>query len=215
MKLKLKLLLLIVGVSILNSAQSQEVRAELFFGNKNPALEVFFIEPFKKKSAFLFISRNNFSIPDYKTDSNSRTQFMTLNVVSYQFRNTGLSIAVEGRGESENSFEGRVGFQFLKANEKHLIYSLLTTKFGSKADARWLTIGQFTPEIKNSLKFFSRAEWTTAFFYSGDHHYSQGVLKIGLEYKSWQFGPGAEWVWKEKDFINEESNYGVFLTKKF
>jgi hypothetical protein len=195
----------------LNAIAQNEVRAELFLGNKSPALDVFFIKPFSQHSAFTFLSRSKIALPDYKSGND---EFISTNIVSYEIEHTGFGIAAAAKKAKDESLNGRAGFQYLKNTEKLLFYSILSTKLADSADARLLSIFQFVPELTNIIKLFTRAEWETSINYNGGHNFTQSIIRIGLEANNWQFGLGSELFWRQKAFDFEEGNYGVFITKK-
>lgn len=197
------------------SVQAQEVRTELFVGNEAPVLDVFWIKPFHKDSPFMFLSRNKLSVEKYEFDTQGKDQFSSLNVLGYQFKKTGLGVVIAATATSNSPTQFRTGLQFMKAKPTFTIYSILSTKLGKDGDARWLTIGQYTPEINKKWRYFFRGEWVTSIVYQDTHRFSQGVLRLGFEYTSFQFGLGSEWLFLGQNFDLQSENYGIFLTKKF
>lgn len=192
---------------------AQEIRVEGFVGNESPSIDVFWVEPFVKGSQFLFLSRNTYTITDY---DNERGNFSTLNIAAYQIKKTGFGIALAVTATSNAPFQTRSGIQFLKVKpKKWLVYSILSSKIGSDADARWLNIAQWTPALTEKLDLFMRAEWVTSIGFRDTHRFSASIVRLGFQIKQWQFGPGADFLWTGSEFNNQSANYGVFITHLF
>lgn len=203
-------LIFFVSINFLNA---QEIRVETFFGTEAPVLDVFWLKPVAQKSQFLFLSRNKFSIPEYKEGTD---QFSTLNILAYQIKKSGFGVALAVTSRTNSSFQARSGIQFLKVKPKQwLLYSIVSSKLGKQADARWLTIFQFTPEINENWKLFTRVEWVSSIGFNDAHRFSSGIVRAGFQKGEWQFGLGTDLLWLGKDFKSTDNNYGVFLTHLF
>lgn len=205
------MILLLCASPMLVKAQN-EVRAEMFFGNQSPVLDVFFIKPFTTNAAFTFLSRSKIALPEYKTGND---EFASTNIIGFEIKKTGLGIALAAKKAKEESLNARAGIQYLKNSEKLLFYNILSTQWADSADVRLLSIIQFIPELSEKWKLLLRAEWESSLLYEGGHNFSQNILRVGLECNNWQFGLGSEWLWRKKEFAVEEKNYGLFLTRKF
>lgn len=192
---------------------SQEIRPEGFIGNQNPGIDVFWVSPFGTSSQFLFISRNTFSAPGYESEIGD---FNTLNITAYQIRKTGIGVALATTATSSAALQARGGLQWLKMKPKQwLLYTILSSKLGTAPDVRWLTIAQISPHINEKLDGFTRFEWVTSVGFADTHRFSASLVRIGLQVKNWQFGPGANFLWTGRDFARQSANYGVFLTHVF
>jgi hypothetical protein len=209
--MKKTFLLLFLGVSEFLIAQN--IRVEAFFGTEAPVLDVFWLKPAVQNSPFLFLSRNQFSIPEYASGTD---QFSTLNILAYQFKDSGLGIAIAATARTNVAFQARSGIQFLKVKpNRWFLYSIISSKLGKAADARWLTIFQYTPKLADRWQLFTRAEWVTSIGFSDTHQFSSSMLRLGLQTGKWQFGMGSTVLWLGKHFKSTNSNLGVFLTHLF
>lgn len=203
--------LLFLGVSELLIAQG--IRVETFIGTEAPILDAFWLKPVAQHSSFLFLSRNKFSIPEYASGTD---QFSTLNILAYQFKKTGFGIAIAATARTNSPFQARAGIQFLKVQpKKWLLYTIISSKLGNEADARWLTIFQYTPSININWQLFTRAEWVTAIGFSDTHRFSNAIIRLGLKRNHWQFGIGSEVLWLEKKFQTTHPNVGFFVAHVF
>lgn len=212
MKKYLTLLLLITFATV--SAQAQEIRTELFMGTEEPALDIFWIEPFGKGSPFVFLSRNTIRVDGY--ESESPAQFSTLEVAAYQIKKSGFGLALAATGSTASPLQGRAGVQFMKAKPgTWVLYSIASTKLGSESDFRYLAIFQYKPSITENTKAFFRGEWVSSFGYEDSHRFSANLLRVGVAWKEWQFGAGSEILWLGKSFHTQKRNFGLFFTRLF
>ena len=192
---------------------AQKIRVEGFVGNTSSVVDVFWLKPFVKESPFLYLSRNTYRIPNLDS---AQGNFSTLHIGAYQFGKTGLGLALAATATTNSAMQARAGIQFLKAKpQKWLFYTIFSTKLGSDSDARWLAIGQITPRLRKNLDAFVRGEWITSIGFGDSHRFSANILRVGLQWKQWQFGPGTDLIWTGSRFEQQSSNYGFFLTHLF
>ncbi|MCI0921928.1 hypothetical protein [Sphingobacterium rhinopitheci] len=93
------------------------------------------------------------------------------------------------------------------------IFFLLNPKveFTKNYDSELVTVLEYTPKINKSLNLYSRIQTLYSFVpNSGDHNRSYVILRAGINYKEFTFGPGAhlDWYGPEKLFKN---NVGIFV----
>ncbi|PQJ78991.1 hypothetical protein [Polaribacter porphyrae] len=209
----LKSLFFLLIICCSKPLHAQNIRVETFIGTEAPVLDVFWLKRVAKNSQFLFLSRNTYSIPEYKEGTD---QFSTLNILAYQIKKTGFGFAVAATARTNSSFQARSGIQFLKVKPNEwLLYTIISSKLGEQADVRWLTIFQFTPKINENWQLFTRAEWVSSVGFTDAHRFSSGMVRIGLQRSKWQFGLGSDFLWLGKDFKGTDTNYGIFLTHLF
>ena len=141
---------------------AQSIRLESFIGTESPGIDVFWVKTFQEGSSFIYLSRNSLRLTNYESEQG---RFSSLNVVSYQIKQSGFGLALAASASSNSAFQGRGGIQFLKAKpDTYSLYSILSLKLGSDPDARWLVIAQASPKLTETLDLFFRVEWV---FFSG------------------------------------------------
>lgn len=213
MKNKILLFCMLSYLSLIGRINAQGVRVETFLGSEAPVLDVFWISPFKENSSLLFLNRNKFLLPMYKTGSES---YSILNILSYNVKKTGIGPALAATSASNSQFQFRSGLQFLKISPSNwLLYSIISTKLGNHSDARWLFIGQFTPKFSKKISMLNRLEWVSSIGYSDGHRFSQLDYRIGIQFNKWEMGPALNIFWTGKNFLVNSENYGVFFAHYF
>ncbi len=186
--------------------KSQSV--ELFPGNAYFFSDIQFLKNFDSKYRFTIFSRTRAQV----TYDEDQVSFFSAAYLNYTTK-PGLGISVIGR---MNNFGSNVdgGLHFLKKNKQFTFFGILSLSLTDEGAYSWFSIIRYRPAINERWKVYTSFELFTA-FKKEDHLASIQRLRVGLDYKSYQFGLAANLAELGNDFIFTDDNYGVFLRKEF
>lgn len=191
-------------------AQSQ-VYIDVLAGHKGLTSEFFFLEPIDKEARWTVISRSEMHLPEYKTE---HPGFVNYNIFAYNFKNH-FGITAGTYATSHYPFSARLGVQYLRENEKWLIYTNLSTAVTQNPDAQMLVVLGYLPELNEKWRLVTRLESRTAISYKHGYAFSAQQLKLGAQYnEKLGFGVGLEVEQHEKN-AHRDFNIGPFLRVNF
>ena len=184
------------------TAQSFEVMP----GTEGIFIDAQYLKFFDQKNRISLFSRAR-AVAEYQEQS---TDLFTGAYLNYT-TGSGVGGTVIGRISSVSSGID-VGVHFFKANESFVIYMLPSINLGDELLYSWFSILRYTPQWKENWKLYTSLELFSAFQEIG-HISSVQRIRVGLDYKGYQFGAAANLA--QSRFSDSEWNPGIFLRKQF
>jgi hypothetical protein len=203
------LLAMLLCASVVAKAQ---VVAEVFGGHQNAAHEVWWSKPFAEQSRFSFFSYTRFRT-HYQTSA--KNEFLSYSTANYEI---GKGFGVAAGGFITNfGFSPVVAANYFFQNDTWLVNVFPSVEVKQNANAELFLFLQFRPKLTNKLRLFSQliVNFNANFQY---HNFSEENLRIGLDYKTFQFGLGSDFGQIRNTETNatlHTLNYGLFLRKEF
>lgn len=186
--------------------------AEVFVGDKGVAFELLSSNDLDTAHKWNLFTIARFETK-YKKDNPSSPDFYTINpLLTYGFtKNFGLSA---GGHYEFGKFIPQVGVNVTYFNKKGLFLNVFpTVSIEDKPNLELFGIINYSPRISDNWKIYSQII-VVSNFNTKEHNISNQLIRLGLDYKSFQFGIGGN----IKEFSSQwlySGNYGVFFRKNF
>lgn len=189
------------------SAIAQPIPVELMIGQKYGTVNLAFSRNFSQNSRLGFFHMNSIQF-DYKDKRNNGFILQDLVYVE-TFKN--LRVA-GGVVYSDGGFNTTAGLQYVYGGRK--LFFLCAPRINIESDPSYdiMTILQYTPQISDRVKLYSRLQMLNLFD-SGGNIKSYQWIRLGLEVKGVQFGLAAD-VDEYGPNPSATSNFGVFIRKE-
>ncbi|MEM9982270.1 MAG: hypothetical protein AAF734_07225 [Bacteroidota bacterium] len=211
-----RFIFLLISLVWMTQTSAQKV-GELFINNKNVAHEVWLwetFEPFSKLSFF------NYTRLRVSYQESSLNEFLSYSTLNYQL-GKGWGIATGGF-MTATGFSPVVAVSYFYENDIWSVNALPSVEFFDDTNIELFLFLQFRPKLSERFRLFSQLIMSSNFDFR-QHHFSEQNLRFGLEYRSFQFGVGAEFTQVPSDplqegfgqHLNVNRNFGVFLRKTF
>ena len=206
-------LFVFVGAGV--AAMAQNV-AEIFVNDKNVSHEIWLSGSLQDSSRVSFFNYTRFRV-DY--ESTSANEFMSYSTVNYEIMK-GLGVATGGF-ILNSGFVPVVALNYFYQNETWLINVFPSVELAENPNKEVFLFLQYRPQLNERLRLFSQLVYNTNFTFER-HNFSEQNLRLGLEYRSLQFGVGGDITQvpledPEASRVNTSwnFNFGVFLRKEF
>lgn len=186
---------------------AQPIPVELMMGNKYGTVNLAFNRNFSPTSRLGFFHMNTIQF-DYKDKNNNGFILQDLVYVE-TFKN--LMVA-GGVAYSDGGFNTTAGLQYVYSGKKLFFLCAPRINIESEPSYDIMTILQYTPQINDRLKLYTRLQMLNLFD-SGGNIKSYQWIRLGLEVKGIQFGLAAD-VDKYGPNPSATSNFGVFIRKE-
>lgn len=186
--------------------------AEVFVGHKGVAFELLNSNDLDSARRWNLFTIARFET-SYEKDSLSTPDFYTVNpLLTYAFtKNIGLSA---GGYYSFDQFVPQVALNITYFNEKGLFLNLFPTlEVQENPNFEIFGIINFSPRLSTNWKLYTQVLFGTN-FNTKEHNISYQLIRVGLDYKGFQFGLGGNIREFSSDWIYS-GNYGVFIRKNF
>ncbi|MFT6200271.1 MAG: hypothetical protein ACJAQ2_002051 [Vicingaceae bacterium] len=203
--------ILILAFAVKINAQElaqKPIPIELVLGNSRLGLQSIINKNLPESKRFSFFSVTNFE-SDYSQNSNS-LDFINNSQISFEiYKGFGVS-----SGTNINKVTGlspTLGLQYVFATPKWLFVVTPNLIFTTGNTASFLSILEYKPKLTDQLKVYSRVQGLYNHnIKSSAHERSYLQLRIGIEYKKYQFGLASnlDYFGPNRSF---KENYGVFI----
>ena len=191
--------------------------AEVFANNQNISHEIWLGGSLIDSTKLSFFNYTRFRL-DY--ESNESNEFLSYSTVNYELKN-GFGL-FGGAYVLNSEFYPVLGMSYFLQTENWLINAFPSLEFGEDPNIELFLFFQFRPKISEKLRFFSQLIVNSNFDFER-HNFSEQNLRVGLDYKSFQFGIGLDAAQMEvQSSVTPNGtttdltiNFGVFLRKEF
>ncbi len=190
---------------------SSKVSAQSFetmFGTKRIFIDAQYLKFFDEGKKISLFSRAR-ATAEYDSQN---TNLFTGAYLNYTTK-LGIGVTVLGRISTFGSGVD-AGVHYFKANKKFMIYALPSINLNQELGYSWFSIIRYTPEIKHNWKLYTSLELFSAFDNNG-HTNSVQRIRLGSDFKGYQFGLALNVGQTGSNWSNSNSNPGVFLRKQF
>ncbi|BFP39470.1 hypothetical protein FGF1_03150 [Flavobacteriaceae bacterium GF1] len=191
--------------------------AEVFANNQNVSHEIWLGGALTDSTQLGFFNYTRFRL-DY--ESSEANEFLSYSTINYELMN-GFGL-FGGAYVLDNEFYPVVGMSYFVQTENWLVNAFPSLEFRDDPNVELFLFFQFHPKISKELRLFSQLIINSNFDFD-QHNFSEQNLRVGLDYRSFQFGIGLDSSQVEvqngavpntttTDF---NINLGVFLRKEF
>lgn len=205
------LLVLTVVVSVQAKAQ---LVGELFTSKSYTAHEFWGELAFSDSSRFSFFSYNLFRISHNAGQQNSLFNYSTVNYSITE--NFGIAA---GGFLTQEGFSPVVALNLTKVSDTWLVSFFPSVELVRKPNLDFFAFVQFRPKINDQWRVFSQIIANTNFNFR-QHNFSEQALRVGLDYKTFQFGLGLDvnqFTFTENRVRQTDwsQHLGIFVRKEF
>jgi hypothetical protein len=190
---------------------AQPIPLEVFMSDGNFLTTTMTVSrPFSKESKYRILNISSFEA--HKESEMTNSSVMITDVTYSFFKGLGAGI-----GLTYNSVSGLAPTLGLAYGMHGKRYSLTVAPayiFSSTNSVRIILNGMYKPRINDKLNGYLSASNLFTYGLNGDHVRSYQKLRIGFDYRTFQFGFGVNF---DQFGINQISNthFGAFLRKEF
>ena len=198
---------LIIKCSI---AKSQPIPIEVFGGNNYLQTNIVVAKPLFKDSKFGLLNVSGFDA--YYDDKNFNGSVMVTEI-NYSIIN-GIGI---GAGATYNSVSGlapTLGASYNNFGKRHAITLAPAVSLSTNTSFRVILNVAYKPKLTELLNLYLSSNNLLTYRFDGDHIRGFQKLRLGLDYKSFQFGFGLNFDQFGAMKISS-SNIGGFIRKEF
>jgi hypothetical protein len=206
-------LVLIAVWMLVQNVQAQTV-GEIFSTTQYINHEVWWNKPFADSSRWSYFSFTRFRV-NYETQQ--KNEFLSYSTLNYDLgKGFGLST---GGFITKHGFSPVVAINYFFANDTWLINLFPSVELKQKPNAEIFAFVQFRPKLNDNWRLFSQLIANSNFNFIR-HNFSEQNLRVGLDYRSFQFGLGADFrqlTVKEDITLSTRitNNFGIFIRKEF
>ncbi|UJH66090.1 hypothetical protein [Allomuricauda sp. SCSIO 65647] len=205
--MKLKLVLGVILLLTFTPNNYSQTTLETFFGMEEMVVESWFFKPLTENYEWsIFILSD--AVIDYETEEASLVSYTVLGYDVWK----GFGPVSGGR-----FFDGRAsalaGVQWARAGEQFLITTNLTTELRSQPFYELFLLAQYRFSMNEDLGFFSQFQ-NSINFNKDSHEFSFQRLRLGLNWKKYQFGLGTNTYQYGEDW-DFEIDPGIFVRVEF
>ena len=198
----------IIGIfAFLNITKQSAQSIELMPGDQYVFTDVQFLRSFDKAYRFTLFSRTRAQI-----DYDDQVDFFTAGYLNYT---TKIGLGVTGLARINNVGSNvDTGIHFLKNTKNISFFGLASVSLTEDNTFSWFSIFRYRPSLNEDWKIYTSVELFTVLNNSG-HAASIQRIRLGPEYKTFQFGVAANLLELGDDFDFFNNNYGIFIRKEF
>ena len=195
-----------------NQSGSAPIPIELFAGNKGFAFQLIVSKQFSPGSKFGFFNVTNF-MGDYK-QTNQTTSFLSQSFVTAEiWKGISAAAGLSAIGSSTSALEIRptAGLQYLLASRDIILVVIPRFDLTQTYNFETFAVLEYKPKLSKNWGIYSRLQGLYNYNSKlGHHEISEINLRLGLTYKSFQFGLGSIHDFYGPKAINV-NNYGLFI----
>lgn len=203
MKNFLTSLMLIIPLS---NCLSQSI--EIMPGSKRIFIDLQWLKPFDDKYKWTLFARSR-ATAEY---GNNNTNLFTGAYLNYTSK-TGVGGTLLGRVSTTSSGLD-LGVHYFKNGKNFMIYALPAIALKSDLSYSWFSIVRYTPKLTDTWILYTSLELFSNFNTSG-HIASVQRVRLGSDYRDWQFGLALNLAGIGKNYENKDTNPGIFVRKTF
>jgi hypothetical protein len=196
------LMIVLVSVSTIGFGQS----LELMVGHERLFADVQWLKFVDKNKQLSIFSRTRATV-DYE----NTTDLFSGAYLNYTSK-IGIGVSLVGR-IGANGAGTDVGVHFFKAKKEWMLFGLASVALKNELEYSWFSIFRYTPVLKENWKWYSSLELFTL-FNQNNHVFSVQRLRLGLDYKGFQFGVGGNFS-QLGTALENGTNIGGFARKIF
>lgn len=188
-------------------ATAQPIPVELMMGQKYGTVNLAFSRNFSQNSRLGFFHMNTIQF-DYK-DKNNNSFIVQDQLYVETVKNLRIAAGVV---YNPGGFNTTAGLQYVYGGKK--LFFLCAPRINLESDTSYdiMTILQFTPQINDRVKLYTRLQMLNLFD-SGGNIKSYQWIRLGLEIKGLQFGLAAD-IDEYGPNPTATGNLGVFIRKE-
>ena len=191
--------------------------AEVFANEENISHEIWLSGFLQDSSKFSFFNYTRFKV-DYN-DSKSN-QFLSYSTLNYEL-GKGFGIA-SGGYITNQGFAPVVALSYFYQDDTWQFNVFPSYVFGNNETIEIFLFAQYRSKLTNKFRLFSQLIINTNFTFD-QHNFSEQNLRIGLDYRSFKFGIGADLTqvptFENEGFHSQKTvlnhNIGLFIRKEF
>lgn len=193
------------------TTKAQPIPLELFVGEGSFLQTTMSVSrPFSKDSKFRVLSISSFEAHRENQQNNSSVMITDVNYSILK----GLS---GGIGLTYNSISGlspTAGFGYNKNGKRYSIVVAPAVIFSGNTSIRLIANLIYKPQLTDNLNLYLASSNLLTYGFGGDHVRSYQKLRVGLDYKTFQFGVGVNF---DQFGVNKISDrrLGGFVRKEF
>ena len=213
----MKYLILIIALLVCKTQASGQNVGEIFVNNENVSHEIWLNELFTDSSKVSIFNYTRFKVSYQDNELNEFISYSTLNYSIHK----GFGIAGGGYVTAEG-FAPVVALSYFYQDNIWLVNIFPTYVFANQEAMEVFLFLQYKPRLSDNLRFFSQLIVNSNFNFKR-HNFSEQNLRVGLEYRSFQFGIGSDFTqsnspiteFEEGVQTNFNQSIGIFLRKEF
>ncbi len=175
-------------------------------GTKRIFIDAQWLETFDENKKWSLFSRSRAT-----TDYDQNTNLFTGAYLNYT-STSGIGGTVLGRVSGLGSGVD-AGVHLFKMKKAIMLYALASIEVSEPNTYSWFSILRYTSQINDKWKLYSSLELFSN-FNKVDHVASVQRMRLGLDYKGYQFGLALNLSGLGKDY-STDSNPGLFIRKQF
>lgn len=177
-------------------------------GHKRIFMDAQWLKPLSEDYRWTLFSRSRATV-DYEED---QTDLFTGAYLNYTTK-SGFGGTVLGRIGSRGA-GGDVGIHYFKSTKNFMVYALPTVEINEKFTYGWFSIMRYRPTLNDKWKLYTSLELFST-FEEGDHIASVQRIRLGLDFKKFQFGFAMNLSGLGEDYDIRDENLGIFLRREF
>lgn len=219
----------IAAISLLTHALSpdawSQVPLEVFAGHERATTDVIFFKFFKPikasseirgNSNWLLFNRTRTSIDYRMTQEQFLPQFGITGALSWNPKTLkGLAPAVVGQ-IFNNGVYPKVGIQYAHIKKELTVFCWAVIEMLRKPRLDHFLLLRFTPPLSEKMNLFTQFESVNAFaLYENQSFSLTQRLRLGLKFREWQLGAGADFNQSGRKTFNRTDNLGGFVRYEF
>ena len=205
------IIILFIGFGLESKAQEsiqKPIPIEMVIGNNRLGLQTIINKNLPESKRFSFFSVTNFE-NDYSNNANS-LDFINNSQISFEVYK-GFGISTGGNINKITGLSPTIGLQYVFVNPKWLFVITPTIILTKGNTASVLSLLEYKPKLTEQLKIYSRIQGLYNQNIELDiHERSYLQLRLGLEYRKYQFGLASNFDYFGPNRSFKE-NYGIFI----
>lgn len=179
---------------------------ELMAGDKRVFADIQWLKPLDQSLQWSVFSRTRATV-----DYNNNTNLFSGAYLNYTTK-IGLGGSIVGKiGAAGGGIDA--GLHIFKPKKNWMLFGLASIGMKKDLEYSWFSIFRYTPSINARWKLYASLELFTL-FNEGGHALSVQRLRIGLDFKAYQFGLANNLTELGKAPL-WDNNFGVFIRKSF
>ena len=194
---------LLWGAAIPARSQSLEIMA----GNSHVFADLQWLKPFDQQFRWSLFSRTRMTV-----DYDNRANLFSGAYLNYTSK-AGIGGSLVGKISQTSGAAADAGAHIFKAKPNWMLFGLATVGLKKDLEYSWFSIFRFTPAISSHWKWYTSLELYHLFRKDG-HAFSVERIRLGLDWKGFQFGLAGDFQQSGRDFTPSE-NWGGFVRKSF
>lgn len=196
--------LLLVAMFLSRMAGAQSL--EMMVGHQGIFADVQWLEPLDEAFRWSVFSRTRATV-----DYDNRTSLFTGAYLNHTTR-SGIGVSIVGKvGDTGGGADA--GLHIFKPRKNWMLFGLASVGIKQELEYSWFSIFRFSPPISEKWKLFTGLELFTLFNRQG-HAFSVQRIRLGLDFKGYQFGLAANLSQAGKEPVLDQ-NLGGFIRRSF